>query len=476
MISRILLITFFYALVNTSVAQDETDSTVVLKFDEFYSLVLNNHPIVQQAQLLTDQAAQEVRMARGGFDPKLEGIWDFKDFKEQEYYNLLDVSLKIPTWFPIDPKFGVERNRGVFVNPENSIPPENNNRQVYAGIAIPLGKGLFIDERRATVKQALIFQDMAEAEQIKEINKVLLTAAKDYWEWYYSYNRYLLMQQSIALAQDIFDRTKLAFTYGEAAVIDTVQAKITLLKRITDFQQADIDRKVAAFTLSNHLWSPEEAPLELADNVRPEEIPIEALNENLLTELVQLARVNHPELRKLRLKNESLLIDRNMAMESLKPKLDLNYYLLNQPLDPQGESSSITLQDNYKLGVNFSFPIFLRKERGKLKQTKYKIIGNNYQQDFTERQIINDINGQFNAVTNTRNILTQQQQMVDSYQLILQAERLNLQNGESDLFKINIQIDKLIESQSKLLKLKSTYQKSIAQLYWAAGIANLGAL
>ncbi|MEL7005467.1 MAG: TolC family protein, partial [Bacteroidota bacterium] len=266
----------------------------------------------------------------------------------------------------------------------------------------------------------------------------------------------------------------LAFTYGEAAMIDTVQAKITLLQRITDFQQADIDRKVASLVLSNHLWTPNEEPLELADNVIPEEVPAEILNENLLSELVELARVNHPELRKLNLKNQSLLIDRKLARENLKPTLDFNYFLLNQPLSPEGESRSISFGDDYKLGLNFAFPIFLRKDRAKLNQTKYKIIGNNYELDFTERKIINDINGQFNAVVNTRNIMTQQQQMVLSYETILQAERLNLQNGESDLFKINIQIDKLIESQSKLLKLKSSYQKSIAQLYWAAGITNLG--
>ncbi|TRX58229.1 TolC family protein [Fulvivirga sp. M361] len=457
-------------------AQTESDSITVLKFDDFYALVLNNHPVVKQAELLTDQAMQEVRLARGGFDPKLEGSWDYKDLSEIEYYNRLKVGLKIPVWFPIDPQVGVERATGDFVSDENEISDKTNNQQVFAGVSIPVGKGLFIDQRRATVKQARLFQDMAEAEQIKEMNKILLTAAKDYWEWYFAYNNYLLMQQSIGVAQDIFDRTKLAFDYGETAAIDTIQAKITLQTRMIDYQQANIDRIKAALTLSNNLWNADGAPLELADNVRPEQLPTLTFEDAFLNELVEMARENHPEIRKLDIKNRSLMVDRDLARENLKPQLDLNYVLLDQPFNAQGDRNDITLTENLKVGVDFSFPIFLRKERAKLNQTKLKLIENNFQRDFAERQIINNINGQFNSLVNTGDMLIQQEEMANNYQLILAAERLNLQNGESDLFKINVQIEKLIAAQSKLFKLRATYYKNIANLYWAAGVVNLGLL
>ncbi len=455
-------------------AQTEQDTTTVFKFDEFYALVLSNHPVVKQAELLPQQAAQEIRLARGSFDPKLEGSWSFKDFDETEYYNILDVSLKIPLWFPVDPKVGVERNRGTYLNRERTISDATNNRQIYAGVSVPIGQGLFIDQRRATVRQARLMQDMAEADQIKEINKILLTAAKDYWEWYYAYNNYVLMQQSITIAQDIYDRTKMAFDYGEAAAMDTVQARITLLQRITALQQANIDRIRASLALSVHLWDLNGAPLDLEDNVRPEELPLTDFRRDVLNQLVELARQNHPEIRKIDLKNRSLLVDRDLARENLKPRLDFNYYLLDQPFDPQGEQNNFMISDNYKLGVDFAFPIFLRKERAKLNQTRLKLTDNRFERDFVEREIINSINGQFNAVLTTAEILRQQQEMVNNYQLILDAERLNLENGESDLFEINVQIEKLIESQSKLLKLRSTYQKDIATLYWAAGIENLG--
>ncbi len=455
-------------------AHSQNDSTIVFTFDEYYSLVINNHPIVKQAGLLTESAEQELRLARGSFDPKLEGTWDFKQFKDTDYFNKLDVSLKIPTWFPVNPVVGVQRNLGENLSAENFISESTDYQQVYAGIAVPIGQGLFIDQRRATLQQAKLLQDMAEADQVKEINKILLTATKDYWEWYFAHNNYVLLQRSILLAQDIFDRTTMAHDYGEASPIDTVQAKINLLNRITAMQQAKIERIRAGLSLSNHLWTSEGAPLELDENASPEKPMVNTLDPELLAQLLNLALENHPELRKLNLKNESLLVDRRLARENIKPKLNLNYYLLDQPFDYRGNSNDLILDENYKVGVEFALPIFLRKERAKLRQSNIKLEQNSYQLDFTERQVMNDINGQYNAATTTAIILQQQQEMVDNYELLLTAERLNLENGESDLFKLNVQMDKLIESQSKLLKLQSTYQKDVATLYWAAGVTNLG--
>ncbi len=456
-----------------TMAQVTPDSAEVLAFDAYYELVIRNHPVVRQAALLTEQARQEVRQARGGFDPKLAGSWNAKDFNDTEYYNLLDVSLTVPVWFPVDPKAGFEQNRGTYLNPENFISESTDNQQIYWGVSLPVGQGLFIDQRRATVNKALILQEMAEAERVKEINKVLLSAAKDYWDWYIAFQSYQLMQQNIQIAREIYTRTNLAFEFGEVAAIDTVQAKIALLTRITANQQAYIDFVKASLQLSNNLWDEEGLPLELTPGMIPDNNPLLALGPELLVELLEMAQENHPDLRKIRLKDETLQVDERLARENLKPRLDLSYYFLDQPWDSNGETADLSLGDNYKVGVNFAFPLFLRKERGKLGQVKLKRVENSLEMNITERMIINEINAQFTTLVNLEDLLQQQEQMVENYELILQAERINLENGESDLFKINIQLEKLIEAQVKLIKARALYQKNVANLYWAAGVSHL---
>ena len=458
---------------------DSTKAPEVLRFDEFYNVVINNHPVVKQVAIIGQDAAQELRMARGMFDPKLQGNWEYKELgagdKQTEYWNMVDVGVKIPTWFPLDPKVGFERNKGDFINPENFIDPKTSNQQVYAGVSLPIGKGLLIDKRRAVVNQAIIFQDMAQAEQIKVINKFLLTVVKDYWNWYTAYENFVLMRQSINIAQNIFDLSRQQFEYGEAAAMDTVQAQITLQKRILDFEQANIDRIKASLLLSNHLWTSDGIPLELEDHVIPQQPIEEMLEQELLLQLVTAAKENHPELVKLRLKNNSLAVEQRLARENLKPQLDVSYVLLDQPVaPPSAEDVDFDLSNNFKLGVDFSFPIFLRKERGKLNQLKFKIQDNNLELTFKERQILNLVNARFNAVGTTMRLITQQDAMVSNFERIVQAERLNLRLGESDLFKLNAQLEKLIESQAKLIKLRASYQKDIAELYWAAGINRLG--
>jgi outer membrane protein TolC len=388
---------------------------------------------------------------------------------------LLNTSLKLPLWFPVDPKVSVDRNRGVFLNPEHTIPDNTNNWQITAGVSLPLGRGLFIDNRRATVKQAVLFQDILAADQVKIINKILLEATKDYWNWYFDYYNYRLLGQSIGIAQQIFDRVKLNYEYGEAAVIDTVQAQITLQNRVIEMQEAKINFIRSGLVLSNHFWGDNEEPLELSEKVAP------VLDDSLfmipgLTELQELrllAEENHPEIRKLDAKLGQLAVENQLNRENLKPQLDVNYNLINAPISPGGETHKIVFDENYKFGFTFGFPLLLRKERAKIQLTNIKIQQTNYELNLRGREILNELEAAYAELTNTYQIIGQQTLAVDNYRRLLEAELYNLENGESDLFKINFQQDKLIQAQSKLLKLRSTFEKSRAMLYWAAGVENL---
>ena len=465
-------------------AQPSIDSLLLLpdtvrgfSIENFYATLLESHPLVKQARLLSETAQQEVRLARGAFDPKLESKFSTKDFQDKDYYNKWMASLTIPVWFPIDPKIGIENNEGTFINPESSIPVSDNYRQLQTGISLPVGRGLFTDERRAAVKQAQLFTKLAEAEQIKLINKILLEAAKEYWQWYYAYYSYRLFTNSAQIASEVYRRVHLNATLGEASAIDTVQSKITLQQRLIERQEAYLEFLNQGIRISNYLWDAKESPVLLMPSVAPILVPGEdqLLSLQTLQELKFLARQNHPDLQKINIKLSQLEVERKLAVEYLKPRLDLSYSFLNQPIGPEGSFQSFKFGSDYKFGVDFSIPILLRKERAKLGQTKIKIRGTELERTQSEREILNQVQQVFNQLTNTNLILVQQTAMVYNYEQLLRAELMNLELGESDLFKINVQQEKLIQSQTKLLKLKADYEKLKATLYWAAGVRNLNA-
>ncbi|MBO3697953.1 TolC family protein [Fabibacter sp. E12] len=456
-------------------AENAVDTTRILRLESFVNMVLLNHPVVKQADLLPENAKQEIRLARGAFDPKLEASWDVKNFDDKEYYDFFNTTLKVPTWFPLDPKISVDRNRGEFVSRENLIPGSDDFRQVTAGLSLPIGRGLLIDQRRATVQQAELFAQITDAERLKMINKVLLSASKDYWEWYFSFYNFLLIEESLSISEEIYRRVKVDFDFGELAAIDTVQAAITLQNRKVDRRQALIDFRRAGLMLSNYLWGENQQPMVLQDDIIPElDFAMNMLGSSMpLDSLVNMAMTRHPELLKTNLKLDQLDVDRRLAMENLKPRVDLNYNLINSPINAQGNFVDVQLRNNYKFGVEFEFPLFLRKERSKLRQTKIKIEQTGYELNQLEREIVNDIQASYFELDNTQGMLGLMQQAANNYKTLLEAELFNLTIGESDLFKINFQQDKLLEAQIKLMKMRADMEKARVTLYWSAGLPYL---
>lgn len=458
-------IIIFSTLALPSLAQQ--DSTKYFSLNQYYAAILANHPVAKQAGLLSETARQEMRLAKGSFDPKLEAVYETKEFQDKSYYNKADAYISVPTRSPITPKIGFEQNRGDLLNDIDKIP---GDRQFMAGLNLPIGRGLITDERRTALKQATLLTSLAEAEQIKVINKLLLEAAKEYWSWYYANESYRLLTQGAAVAREIFNRVKLNQQNGEASVLDTVQAKITWQTRQVEKQEAFVTLQNSIITLSNFLWDDAQNPVQLRDDAQPV-VPIlqTEIGQTESSSLISMAGENHPELIKQTIKINQLEFDKKLAREFLKPRLDLSYSLLSQPytalvFDPLND---------YKFDVNFSMPLFLRKERSKVALTNIKIKNATWERTQEQRDIVNSVASAVNEVNNSAVLIRQQQSMVESYERLMQGELLNLENGESDLFKINVQQEKLIQSQLKLVKLKSAFEKQRAYVYWSAGSRNL---
>ncbi|MEP1034909.1 TolC family protein [Ekhidna sp.] len=446
-----------------------------LSLETVLKMSLAYHPIVKQANLINVNAEARLREARGGFDPEVELNYNVKDFKDTEYYNLLNTTFKIPTWIGIDPKIEFIQNTGDFLNPENFISDNTANQQVAVGFSVPLGKGLFFDERRNMIKRADAFSQIAEAEQTNEVNKILFTIIKDYWNWYLYYQKIQLMDQAIDLAQNLFDRTLIDFEFGEAAIVDTLQAKINLQKRTVDFRKTQLEYELSKLNLSKHLWSEDLVPLELQLGVSPDSSTLFTTpRDTELKSAIEYALTSHPDISKLDGKRNQLDADLRWAKESIKPQIDLSYSLIDAPLDPDFNSNGVEFGENYKMGLDFSFPILLRKERGKLQQTRLKLQSNEYELAQSQVNIKNRVLGAYAQSNAFQDLLFQYQGVSQNYRRLLNAEIINLQNGETDLFKLNIQQDKYIEAQTDYFDALTKWEKSKAEYYYITGVPILG--
>lgn len=445
------------------------DSLQVLTLEDFHHLILENHPVASQASLLTDQAHQELRIARGSLDPVISSKFYRKEYNGKLYYSIWSNTFRIPTWFGPELIAGYDQTQGQFLNPEDSTPDKGLS---YAGISVPLGQGLFIDERRAIIKQANLMQGIAEAESVSIINKLLLQATKDYWDWLLHFREIALYREALELADFRLKAVRARVQQGDLAAIDTIEALTAVQDRQVMLQQAELGYNNARLMVATHLWGPDYVPLELRENTIPALTGSEltSLPQDSVQQLLLIAKANHPDLRKLTLKGKQLEIEQNFSANKLMPKLNAEYnvlqrefYLNSDVIEPPH------LRGNYKIGLNFSMPIFLRKERGKLQLVKAKQQANNLEVIQTLREVENNLLSAFNEWQALEEQIRLQEQMVNNANILRNGEIIRFQSGESSLFLVNAREVKLMEAQLKLYALRTKYAKAKTLLYWSAG-------
>lgn len=433
---------------------------------EFYDQIFRFHPLVKQAQSLTPLAQQELRMTRGGFDPKLSTEFERKQFDKKEYYQTQYTKLKAPFWIG-DFQASFERNQGTFLNPASTT---HGSGLLAIGLGVPIGRDLIMDERRNALLQAQIFQNIAEAEKIKVINKILVNASKDYAEWYFAYHQYRLLKLGYNLAEERYKAVKQRLAMGELAPIDSVQALITLQERNIALQQGEVEWQNAGIRLSNYMWGDSDTPLQIEANVIPQPFALNtALGQpSTLQEMLNFAQQNHPEIRKTDFKKRQLAVEQRFQTNNLLPNLVLNYNMLRN-VRPSSETTNFNLRDNYKLGFTFEMPLLLRKERSKLQMVKIKQMQIDWELQQLRREVGNEIQASYNEILTYTGQLRQQESMVDNYRILRDGELRRFWAGESSLFIINAQETKYIEGQVKLEQIRSKYIKAQALFLWAAG-------
>ena len=450
---------------NQLFSQDKVESVMTLS--EYLGYVKTYHPIVKQANLVINNSEAKLLKARGAFDPKIEVDFDKKQFKEKEYYNKLNGAFKIPTYYGLEFKANFEDNSGVFLNEETKVP---NDGLYAAGVSASLLKGLLINKRMAALKQAKFFINQAKEDQQILVNEILYNASLSYFNWLKTYNDKLVYDDFLQNAVIRFNNTKRAFEEGDKPAIDTLEAGITLNNRKLNLEKARIKLVKSSLELSNFLWLNDNTPVELQDNIVPDTTTLNNVDTTFNIALFNDANFdvnNHPKIRSLEFKIKSLNIDKKLKMNNLLPKLDVQYNFLTQT-PRQGNSLNL---DNYKAGINFKLPIFLRKERGDLKLAKIKLQDAKLENEATKVTIKNKVNAvqqELESFVIQSDYITN---IVKDYGILLKAEERKFFLGESSLFLVNYRESKLIETKLKAIELENKFFKSKANLFKAAVIS-----
>lgn len=462
MMKKRLLLTVAFLIVLICNAQQDS---IVLNFNEYLGYVKKYHPIAKQAQLTISIGQANLMKARGGFDPKIEVDFERKEFKDSEYWERLNGTFKIPTYFGVEFKGGFEQSEGDFINRDENFPVDG----LYsAGVSMSLARGFWINERMATLKKAKFFREQTKADQDLLVNKVLFDASVAYFDWLQAYNDAEIFSNFLNNSEVRFQGVKQRALAGDIAIIDTVEAKIAVQNRALGLEQAKVRLMNKSLELSNFLWI-NDVPVELQPNVVPDinvEEEIDVTLEIMGKPLDSFTIDNHPKLRSLDFKIDGLRVDKRLKTNKLLPTIDVNYNFLTAT--PEFLNSLETQQ--YKGGLNFYFPLFLRKERGDLRLAKFKLKDAQFERDNAQVEIRNKV---FAIYRELDSYVVQNDlifNIVKDYNTLLSAEERKFSFGESSLFLINSRESKLIDAELKQNAVQNKFFTTKAKLFKSLAI------
>lgn len=451
---------FFVLLLFTLSVFGQNTMPTEYTYNEFLGQVKKFNPMVKIANLEISMAQANLLRARGSFDPKIEVDFSKKQFKDSEYYSFLNGSFKIPTWYGVEVKAGFDNSEGVFLNPENTMP---NQGLTSLGISVPLGQGLFINQRMADLRKAKLQIKLSQAERKLNAIAVLYDASVAYFNWKRSFSEVKLYENYAKNAKIRFEGVRSLILQGDKPAIDSVEAGIILRNRLLSLEDANLKLAKAKLELANYLWLENTIPVELSDNLTPEENLENTIQETLRTNDLLNANFSitgHPKINALQNKVDILNVDRRLKANSLLPRIDLGYTYLSEP----SAFDNYRFED-YKVAMNFYFPLFLRKERGDLKLAKFKLQETQFALELEKVQLTNKIKAQQTEIQSLQKQRVYIKELVTDNSTMLTSEERLFSFGESSMFLINTRENNLITAQLAAIALENRYYVSNSELY-----------
>ncbi len=439
-----------------------------LSYNAFIKNIHNHHPLVLRAKNIRLSGDFVYQSAKGAFDPVLSGSYNEKYFDTKNYYSILNAAIKQPLYTSQYVVAGYDYAQGAFVDPETQT---TRSGMPFLGVETALLQGLAFDKRRADLLKAKSYKSYYEAEQNVLLNELLYNASLHYFEWLFSLKELSLYNHFTSLAEQRFRAISALSKIGELASVDSVEAAILFHTRSLEMQSVKISNQKTKTNLLTFNWmgntSPSASSAELfpADSLEIYYEKSRLLFNSFLRDTVSV----NPYIRKYQSLQSILNIEKRYKAELIKPKLDVKYNFLanNSP----GFNSSFNA-NNYRWGVSFSLPVFLRTSVNEYKISKLNAQNNQFELNnrTNEIQFKEQVIWQNIAVLNEQ--LSNSEKNVRYSKLLLQAEQKKFDHGESSLFLLNTRESKLLEAELKLAEYRLKFIKSVLELVYLKGGLN----
>lgn len=445
----------------------------------FLEQVRAHHPLMRRAATVQELAEAQEMQARGAFDPKLGASWKDKTYAGSIYETQGGPEVTWETPVGVGLRAGWKTAEGDRLDASDYVP---EGGLWSMGGTIRLGRGLWTDKRRATLAKAKAMVGVGEAERTLAENDVLLNAAADYWGWYRAHLIWEVAREAEALALERLEWSRARLISGEGAALDTLEAHWNWNTRMANRAEGEGKLVQAKAKVDRWLWNEDWTPAMLPPLATPTPVLLDhsALAAANLWDSADPKGVDaiwegHPYRQLYASKSEALRADVRLGREMLKPQVD-GAFEVYSPVAPGAEEWSMPQWDNnHRVELKVSMPLFLRQERGALNVAKLN----------REQTLLDLQSEQANWTAHVRGtaqrlplLLAQHEntgQAVDLARQLLDAEQLKFAVGESSLFVVNSRENALLNAQKTHANATATLHFEWRNWLWYLGQTDLPA-
>jgi hypothetical protein len=293
------------------------------------------------------------------------------------------------------------------------------------------------------------------------LNELLFQSTMLYLDWYIAEERVQLQKEMMDASAVRLGAVRSRFIVGDRPAIDTLEAFAQWQTRNIAWQEAQLFSIKARLAMTAFLPELNDKKNILSLGLSPEKTLTTTLPTYSLTMDMQTWLMGHPMVQWYQSKTKVLEWEEKWKREKLKPKLNVEYHLLNKELTNNGGDFSV---QNYRWGVQFAFPLFVRDARGQLQLQRIKQLENE-----------NDLSLKTNGLAQKARALEQQERIVKNqesraetnsiyYQQLWEAELQRLELGESSVFMVNQRENTWIDQRIKALEYEQKWIQTKAEI------------
>lgn len=439
-----------------------------LTLEAFLARVREAHPLARQAELARRQARADLRAARGGFDPVLSATWDYKRFKGIGYYDELDTRLTVPTPWGVDVKLGWERAAGAIINPERATP---SNGLLSAGVSIPIGPRLLADERRTGLQQSELAVDVADADAEAALVRLMQAASRDWGAWFEAEARARIAREGVTLARFRLDAVRRRVLEGDAAAIDSVEARAEWERR----QLAEVDATAHAatvrITISGYLWDADGGAVPLPARAAPAATSPPRPVAHRDADAAAIARLahEHPSVRQARARWLQAEAQRRLTLTQVLPSASAEVSALAAGRSLGDLPAFAEAADDAKAALSLRVPLFARRELGRLRAAEDRARQFAVERDRVTREVQLAAERALIEVRAAEAQLEGQARVLAASEVLLAAEQRRFDLGESSLLVVNLRERAVLDERLRLAQLEARRATALGAL--AAALA-----